>query len=107
MAVKRRALAERRKAVGSTQEQLDVERSTLVRWEAGETTPLPRSRPKLAQALAVSLNELDVMLAEGQTVDDGRSPSSSEPRVNGLLRDVDVADEVPNDPEHDAVLGSP
>ena len=70
MAVKRRALAERRKAVGRTQEQLaevlDVERSTVVRWEAGETTPQPRNRPKLAEALAVSADELDVML-EGQT----------------------------------------
>jgi len=100
MAVKRCALAERRKAVGSTQEQLaevlDVERSTVVRWEAGETTPLPRSRPKLAQALAVSVDELDAMLAEGQT--EGAADQ---------LRDVDAADEVPDDPEHDAVLRSP
>lgn len=67
MATKRRALAERRKAVGKSQEQLaalvGVERSTVVRWEAGETTPLPWCRPKLARALAVSLDTLSVLLA--------------------------------------------
>ena len=68
MTAKRRALADRRKAVGHTQEQLaallGVERSTVVRWEAGETEPLPQCRPKLAEALAVSLDELDELLAE-------------------------------------------
>jgi transcriptional regulator with XRE-family HTH domain len=102
MTVKRRALAERRKAVGLTQEQLaevlDVERSTVVRWEAGETTPLPRSRPKLAEALAVSVDELDVMLGEGQPVEDARSTSSSA---------AHMADRLHDDPEHDAVLVSP
>jgi transcriptional regulator with XRE-family HTH domain/tetratricopeptide (TPR) repeat protein len=91
MAVKRRALAERRKAVGSTQEQLaevlDVERSTVVRWEAGETTPQPWNRPKLAEALAVSVDELDVMLAEGQA--------------------EGAAEELPVDLEHDPVLVAP
>ncbi len=99
---KRRAFAERRRTVGYTQEQLaevlDVERSTVVRWEAGETTPQPWCRPKLAQALAVSLDELDAMLAEGQTVEGGQSPSSSERRA---------ADRQSDDPEHDAVLVSP
>lgn len=68
MPARRRALAARRKAVGHTQEQLaallGVERSTVVRWEAGETEPLPRCRPQLAEALAVSLDELDELLAE-------------------------------------------
>ncbi|MGH3803178.1 MAG: helix-turn-helix transcriptional regulator, partial [Pseudonocardiaceae bacterium] len=102
MPVKRRALAERRKVVGYTQEQLaavlDVERSTVVRWEAGETTPQPWCRPKLAEALTVSVDELDALLAEGQTDEDGRSPSSSEPRAGGKLLDVDAADELPDDP---------
>src|SRR5207248_2610861 len=66
MTVKRRALAERRKAVGLTQEQLatllGVERSTVVRWEAGETEPLPWCRPKLAEALAVSPDVLHGLL---------------------------------------------
>jgi transcriptional regulator with XRE-family HTH domain len=66
MTAKRRGLAGRRKAVGYTQEQLaallGVERSTVVRWEAGETEPVPWCRPKLAAALAVSLDALQGML---------------------------------------------
>ena len=66
MAVRRHVLAERRKTVGHTQEQLaelvGVERSTVVRWEAGETEPKPWSRPKLAQALAVSVDGLHRLL---------------------------------------------
>jgi DNA-binding XRE family transcriptional regulator len=68
MTAKRRALADRHKAVGHTQEQLaallGVERSTVVRWEAGETDPQPWCRPKLAEALAVSLDVLHELLAE-------------------------------------------
>jgi DNA-binding XRE family transcriptional regulator/tetratricopeptide (TPR) repeat protein len=108
---KRHRLAGRRRAVGYAQEQLaavlGVERSTVVRWEAGETTPQPWCRPKLAEALAVSVDELDAMLAEGQTVDDGRSPSSSEPPANGQLLDVDAAEELPDDREQDPVLAAP
>lgn len=67
MTLKRRALADRRKAVGLTQEQLaarlGVERSTVVRWEAGETEPQPWCRPRLAQALAVSPDVLHDLLA--------------------------------------------
>jgi DNA-binding XRE family transcriptional regulator len=107
---KRRTLAQRRKVVGYTQEQLaavlGVERTTVVRWEAGETTPQPWCRPKLAKALAVSVDELDTMLAEGQTVEHGRS-SSSEPRSGGELLSSDAADELPDDLEHDPVLVAP
>jgi DNA-binding XRE family transcriptional regulator len=67
MSAKRRTLAERRRAVGHTQEQLaallGVERTTVVRWEAGETKPLPWCRPKLAEVLAVSLDTLQELLA--------------------------------------------
>lgn len=92
MTAKRRLLAQRRRVVGYTQEQLaavlEVERSTVVRWEAGETTPQPWCRPKLAEALAVSLDELNELLAEGQTIEDGTR--SSESRVNGKLSDLDA-----------------
>lgn len=104
---KRRALAERRKVVGYTQEQLaevlEVERSTVVRWEAGGTTPQPWCRPKLAEALAVSLDELHDMLAEGQPVADGQAPGDSQPRASCQLGDVDVANELADDP----VLAAP
>ncbi|MGH3815720.1 MAG: helix-turn-helix domain-containing protein [Pseudonocardiaceae bacterium] len=101
MTVKRRALAERRRVVGYTQEQLaavlDVERSTVVRWEAGGTTPQPWCRPKLAEALSVSVDELNALLAEGQTAEDGRSTGwQPQPTV-----------ELTDDPEQDPVLAAP
>jgi DNA-binding XRE family transcriptional regulator len=97
---KRRTMAERRRVVGYTQEQLaavlEVERTTVVRWEAGETTPQPWCRPKLAEALAVSVEELDTMLAEGQM--EGMA---------GQLRDLGAAVELLDGPEHDPVLTAP
>jgi tetratricopeptide (TPR) repeat protein/DNA-binding XRE family transcriptional regulator len=67
MAAKRHHLAQRRRALGYSQEALasvlDVERSTVVRWEGGETEPLPWIRPKLAQTLRVSTDELAELLA--------------------------------------------
>jgi tetratricopeptide (TPR) repeat protein/transcriptional regulator with XRE-family HTH domain len=66
MAAKRQRLAQRRKAAGFSQEALagvlEVERSTVVRWEAGETCPLPWIRPRLAQALRISGDQLDSLL---------------------------------------------
>jgi DNA-binding XRE family transcriptional regulator len=70
-AVKRRAFAQRRQLVGHSQETLarilGVEPTTVGRWERGETSPQPWCRPKLADALGVSLEELDTMLTEGQS----------------------------------------
>jgi DNA-binding XRE family transcriptional regulator len=67
MAAKRQRLAARRKAVSLTQEQLaerlGVERSTVVRWERGDTAPLPWIRPKLGRALHVSVDQVDQLLA--------------------------------------------
>jgi tetratricopeptide (TPR) repeat protein/transcriptional regulator with XRE-family HTH domain len=68
---KRERFAQRRKALGMTQEALagllSVERSTVVRWERGESTPLPSIRPKLAKALEVTADQLDELLARGST----------------------------------------
>jgi transcriptional regulator with XRE-family HTH domain len=68
-AAKRGHLAQRRKAVGLTQEQLagqlGVERTTVVRWERGQTQPLPWLRPRLAMALAVSAERIEELLAAG------------------------------------------
>jgi len=72
---RRERLAQRRKALGLTQEDLagllGVERSTVVRWERGETEPLPWNRPKLARALHVSADQIVDLLAAGPVVLDG------------------------------------
>lgn len=63
---RRHSLAQRRRAVGFSQEQiaahLAVDRSTVARWECGETIPQPHLRPKLAAALQVSTDELAALL---------------------------------------------
>lgn len=68
MSVKRRRFAARRKAVGLSQEQLAetlrIDRSTVGRWESGETEPQPWIRIKLARALRVSVDELNDLLTE-------------------------------------------
>ncbi|MDQ4092682.1 MAG: helix-turn-helix domain-containing protein [Actinomycetota bacterium] len=70
MALRRQGLAQRRKAVGLTQEalaqRLGVERSTVVRWEAGDTEPLPSIRPHVAAALQLSLDQLAALLTEDE-----------------------------------------
>ena len=67
MAQKRHRLAQRRKAVGLSQEGLaeliGVDRSTVVRWERGETHPHPWHRPRLARVLTVSIEDLAELLA--------------------------------------------
>jgi transcriptional regulator with XRE-family HTH domain len=69
IARKRTRFVSRRKALGYSQEQLAeqvrVERSTVARWESGETAPQPWFRPKVARALQLSLEQLDELLAEG------------------------------------------
>lgn len=63
---RRRLLSQRRKAVGLSQEgladRIGVERSTVVRWEAGRTGPRPWLRPLLAEALHVTTDQLDDLL---------------------------------------------
>ncbi|MGH3751859.1 MAG: helix-turn-helix domain-containing protein [Pseudonocardiaceae bacterium] len=73
MALRRHGLAQRRKAVGLTQEslaqRLGVERSTVVRWEAGDTEPLPSIRPTMARALDVSVDQLAELLTEPENAE--------------------------------------
>jgi len=75
---KRVLLVRARKAVGFTQEEaayrLGVDRSTIARWESGETEPLPWLRPKLAKLLVVTLARLEELLA----VDTQTDPSAAE-----------------------------
>ena len=81
---RRTALAGARKAAGHTQESLaaalHIDRSTVIRWEAGEHAPLPYLRPGLARLLGQSQEQLRSLieddsetrsLAEGMPVDVG------------------------------------
>src|SRR6267378_7744406 len=75
---KRQRLVRRRKALGLTQEALaelvTVGRSTVVRWERGESEPLPSIRPKLARALKVSVELLESLLTAGDQRGNGPVP---------------------------------
>jgi transcriptional regulator with XRE-family HTH domain/tetratricopeptide (TPR) repeat protein len=94
MAAKRQRLAQRRKAVGLSQEALagvlGIERSTVVRWESGETEPLPWIRPKLARALQVSVDQLGELLGPAAA----RQPDA-EPAIEPELRLTPVPERVP------------
>ncbi len=85
VAGKRHRLAQRRKAIGLSQERLaeklGVDRSTIVRWERAETDPQPWHRPRLAAALRVSVEELADLLA-----DVGQPPSRPDERLEYVLR---------------------
>jgi transcriptional regulator with XRE-family HTH domain len=84
----RSALAERRKALGLTQESLAemlrVERSTVARWEQGSATPRPWYRRRLADALQVEPDELGKLLSPRSSHAD-----LSVQAVNGLDIDHD------------------
>ncbi|MGH3766059.1 MAG: helix-turn-helix transcriptional regulator [Pseudonocardiaceae bacterium] len=83
---RRAALAGARKAAGHTQESLaaalHVDRSTVIRWEAGDQAPLPYLRPKLARLLEQSPEQLRELIEDGADIrpDDG-----------GAGRDIEAA----------------
>lgn len=78
MARTRGAFANRRKAVGLSQQaladRLEVDVTSVRHWEAGRHPPLPRFRPDLARHLQVSLDELDRLL-KADTTDEPETPS--------------------------------
>jgi tetratricopeptide (TPR) repeat protein/transcriptional regulator with XRE-family HTH domain len=78
---KRERLAQRRKALGLTQEDLagllGVQRSTVVRWERGGAAPLPWIRPKLARALRVPASRLAELLDGDDPGDSGHRPRAT------------------------------
>jgi transcriptional regulator with XRE-family HTH domain len=77
VALKRSRLAQRRKAVGHSQEslagKLGVDRTTVVRWERAESEPQPWIRPGLADALQVSPDELTGLLSSVEEANTRRS----------------------------------
>ncbi|MBV9312493.1 MAG: helix-turn-helix transcriptional regulator [Pseudonocardia sp.] len=95
MPAKRRALAERRQVVGHSQETLarivDVEPITVGRWERGETSPQTWVRPKLADALLISLDDLKHLLAGKQPAEFVSLADRLPPMIAGLRAMDDVA----------------
>ncbi|GLY69712.1 helix-turn-helix domain-containing protein [Amycolatopsis taiwanensis] len=89
MTNRRDALAARREAMGFTQEsfaiRLNVELSTVGRWERGTLTPQPWRRPRIAAALGVSLEQLNELLTGSTTVSPGR-PQTAMPQVESASR---------------------
>jgi len=69
MTGRRQRLAGRRRALGFSQEllaaELGVDRTTIGRWERGETDPQPYIRPRLSAALHVTTAELDTLITPG------------------------------------------
>lgn len=91
-----RQLTERRKALGFSQEQLaaalEVDRTTVGRWERGETEPRPYLRPKLAQLLRISPSELGSLLDASAQIrpaeTEARVPATGQPPGSGSLDDM-------------------
>lgn len=54
-------------------EKVDVDRTTIGKWERGESTPYPGQRPAYAEAIGVTLSELASMLSS-MPVDAGEIP---------------------------------
>ncbi|MGH3623367.1 MAG: helix-turn-helix transcriptional regulator [Sciscionella sp.] len=92
-------MATARTAAGLTQEDLAaalrVERSTVVRWEAGRHAPQSYLWPELARCLQVSTRELGELLTEiDASTAESRGPSTSE--VRGAPSAVALVDAVPS-----------
>jgi transcriptional regulator with XRE-family HTH domain len=99
MASRRVRLAQRRKAVGHSQENLaallGVDRSTVVRWEAADTAPQPWLRPKLAGALGITVHELDGLLDDVSAPPERRDAfSDAQPGMSLRLSDGPSLDAV-------------
>lgn len=94
--LRRAGLARAREAAGLTQEAFavlaGVEVSTVVRWESGDTTPLPGKRPRIARVLGVDLQELERLL-----VPEGSRPAEvfpGQPEPGGLAAIAGVREAV-------------
>lgn len=90
MVVKRRSFAQARKAAGYTQEglaeRLDVDRTTVARWEAGRAEPKPWQRPKIAEAFGLSLCACNQLLDGVGTAGHTVEVSASLVKADGALR---------------------
>lgn len=90
MGTRRQRLAQRRKSIGLSQEslaeRLAVDRSTVARWESGDTVPQPWLRRQLADAIQISTDELDDLLTStSESVD-------ADDRLSYVLRNPSTTD---------------
>lgn len=95
-AARRERLAQRRKVLGLTQEDLacllGVERSTVMRWERGENEPQPSIRLRLAKALRVPTDRLEALLAsDGGLGGSGAEPGASRHRTHVVPQQLPAA----------------
>lgn len=91
MAGRRHRLVSTRKAAGLSQERLaeavGVERTTVMRWERGETSPQPWARPKLARVLGISDEDLSELLSEPAEAKGAKSaPTQTAEELTPLYR---------------------
>jgi transcriptional regulator with XRE-family HTH domain len=88
-------LVRARKAAGITQEDLayrvGVDRSTVVRWESGETEPQPWHRRKIAKQLGLTSAQLDEMLV-GAPAESPAPPGDAETEALELARRASASD---------------
>jgi len=94
MTERRSQLAQRRKDLGYSQEAfadvLGVDRSTVARWERGESEPMPYARPKLARVLGVTLDALAPLLARTPTFVLPSAVSATVPNHSKASEDDDM-----------------
>lgn len=92
---RRHRFAQRRRAMGFSQEsfaeQVSVDRSTVARWEAGDSQPQPWIRRGIATALNITLDQLQNLLAD---------PDPTE-RDSSKVDDVSLGALLPVGPEED------
>lgn len=105
---RRAALVGARKAAGYTQEglaaELHVDRSTVIRWEAGDHAPLPYLWPKLARLLGQSQEQLRELIGDGSDIRpeaDGASVDSEGTMCRELLHLLTMVEALITTPDAD------
>ncbi|WP_214318598.1 helix-turn-helix transcriptional regulator [Nonomuraea sediminis] len=98
MPKRRLKLTQRRKTLGFSQESLahavGVERSTVVRWESGETEPRPWHRPTIAAVLQLTLAELDDVLTSSAMDEERLAFTLQNPAMVDLVTVAQLAQEI-------------
>ncbi|OZM83601.1 helix-turn-helix domain-containing protein [Pseudonocardia sp. MH-G8] len=97
MAGRRERLVRARKAAGVTQEDLayrvGVDRSTVGRWECGETEPQPWHRRKIARQLGITAAQLDHLIAGSPPEPPpGNGDAEGEAEAQELVRRASASD---------------